>query len=128
MKIVISKESKKWLTVAEMAEVKKMIDGLKEDDIKEYAKMAANLLSGGKGTKIFLYEASAEIMRNRRVKDYFTDNSGDLDVWINFSALDDHNCFIKGGAYLSDIWQIGDVDKSSELKSRMYAEYYNLVK
>lgn len=129
MKVQITKEAKQWLTVAQMPEVRKMIAALKEDTgIKDYAEMAVVLLLGYDCGNAKILEASAEIARNSRIKDYYTDNSGNLDVWINFTAFNGYNCFIRGGAYLSDIWQLGDPDRNSELKSRMYVERYDLVK
>lgn len=126
MKIQITKEAKQWLTVAEMPEVRRIITYLKDDDVKDYARMAVRLLTGNNCSNVKIFEVSAKIAGNNRVEDYYTNNSGDLDVWISFIAYSENSdCFIKGGAYLSDIWSITGTESDNKLKSEMYVERYN---
>lgn len=125
MKIKITKEAKQWLTVAEMPEVRKMISDLKDEDIMEDVKMAVRLLTEYSGIKIF--EPSAEIAWNDSINDYYTDHSGHLDVWITFSVLDKFNWFVEGGLYLSDIWQIGDLEVNEALRKKMYCNTYKFI-
>lgn len=129
MKVQITKEAKQWLTVAQMPEVRKMIADLKDDDIKSYVITMMNFLEGNNFFNVKVFEATAEISRNIRVKDRYTDNSGDLDVWINFIAYGSgSDSFIRGGAYLSDIWSITGTEEDNKLKSRMYVARYILTK
>ncbi len=128
MNVKITKEAKQWLTVAQMPIIKQIIANLKEDEITatDAAKQAASIIFGySSGVKIF--ETSAEIANNRRVNNYYTDNSGELDVWIRFSIFDDYKGFVIGGAYLSDIWQEGATD-SKILIGRMFLQIYKPTK
>lgn len=126
MKIQITKEAKKWLTVAEMPEVRKMIDDLKDDDIRGYVRTTMNFLKENNSSAVKVFEATAEIKKNIRVMDRYTDNSGNLDVWIDFIAYSsDSDSFIRGGAYLSDIWSITGTEEDNKLKLEMYVERYN---
>lgn len=124
MTVKITKEAKKWLTVAQMPIVKRMIEQEKENDLteKELAAIAASVILGIRPEKVF--EASAEIVANDRVNNYYTDDSGNLDIWINFSAFSTFNGFVNGGAYLSDIYQIGSPDINKQIKNHMYFRLY----
>lgn len=129
MKVQITKEAKQWLTVAQMPEVRKMIADLKDDDIKSYVRTMMHFLEGNNFFSVKVFEATAEISRNIRVKDRYTDSSGDLDVWINFIAYGSgSDSFIRGGVYLSDIWSITGTEEDNKLKSRMYVARYILTK
>lgn len=128
MTVKITKEAKKWLTVAQMPIVRQIIASLKEDEITaaDAAKQAASIIFGySEGVKIF--EATAEIAGNRRINNYYTTDSGTLDIWINFSIFDSYKGFVTGGAYLSDIWQQGAIDEE-ELRSRMFLQVYKPTK
>lgn len=126
MKITFTAESKKTITVAEMPTVRQMIESCKEDEstVKEYAEMAARVAVGGYVVKVF--EASAEIARNRRAWNNYTNDSGDLDVWISFTALASEG-FVIGGAYLTDIWNITG-DNSEEIRRHMFIRKFTETK
>lgn len=123
MTVKITKEAKKWLTVAQMPVVNQIIAQAKEDDLKEAVTMAARTILGGRPEKIF--EMSAEIAGNDRVENYYTDDSGTLDIWIGFSAFSGYNGFVTGGAYLSDIYQLGAIS-NGEFKKLAYYRLYKL--
>lgn len=124
MTVKITKEAKKWLTVAQMPTVKRMIEQEKENGMpeKELAAMAASVILGSKPEKVF--EVSAEIAGNDRISNYYTDDSGNLDIWVNFSAFSTFDGFVTGGAYLSDIYQLGTPDINEQLKKHMYFILY----
>lgn len=125
MKVALTKEAKKFITVAELPIVKQMIAGLKEDEstVEEYAAMAARLITGDNGAEII--SATAEIVKNSRIYNQYSEESGNLDVWLNFRAFSNYkDCFIIAGAYLSDIWQL-DGENNEEIKSRMYVRKFN---
>lgn len=127
MKVKVTKEAKNFLTVAEMPVVNQMIAEMKDDEntAKDYAIYAARLITGDNATEII--SATAEIERNYRVYNQYGEDSGNLDIWIDFRAFSDwKNCFIIGGAYLSDICQIcGDQEINEELKTQMYIRKFN---
>lgn len=125
MRVVLTKESKKVITVAEMPVVRQMIAELKEDDYtaEKYAAMAARLITGDSSVEII--SATAEIARNCRIYNGYGEESGDLDVWIDFRAFSNYkSCFIIAGAYLSDIWQIGG-ENNEELIKQMYVRKFS---
>lgn len=72
MTVKITKEAKKWLTVAQMPIVRQIIASLKEDEITaaDAAKQTASIIFGySEGVKIF--EATAEIAGNQRINNYW---------------------------------------------------------
>lgn len=118
MKVTFTAEAKRFITLSEMPTVRQMIESLKEDEstVNEYAEMAARAAMDGYVVKVF--EASAKIAKNSRAKDNYTADSGDLDVWVDFTALTSEG-FVIGGAYLTDIWDItGDNDE--EIRGHMF--------
>ena len=117
MKIKFAAEQKKIVTVAEMPEVNKMIADMKGMDFKWEAEVAARIASRDNGNEILKIEA--EIAKNNRVYDRYTDNSGNLDIWLRVYAFNSWEGFYVVGAYLSDIWEsTGKNDE--ELRGHMY--------
>ena len=73
MKVNLTAEMKKFITVAEMPAVKKVMQYEKENDewtVQEWAKMAARLVFDDNGAKVI--EATARIAKNHRVGDVST--------------------------------------------------------
>lgn len=126
MKIKLTAEMKRLITVAEMPIVNKLIAAMKEDDSdpKEYAKMAARIAAGKNDATVL--EASAEVATNWRVWDRCFDGSEHFDVWITFTAYAD-DCFVMGGAYLTDIWQITG-ENNDEIRSHMFIRKFAEIK
>ena len=129
MKVSITNEMKKVITIADMPAVRKVIESMKEDTntVKEYAEMAARIAGGNNSVKVL--ECSAEIAGNRRVWDRFDIGTAEYDVWVNFTAViaNGYGGIIMGGAYLSDIWEAtGDNDE--ELRSHMFIRKFAEVK
>ncbi len=124
MKVQITKESKKHLTVAEMPAARKIIADFKDDyqTAADVAKDAAALVFGPLGN-IKIYEATAEIAHNDRVFNYYDDDSGHLDIWVQFTAFNDCYSFLIGGIYISDLWSVNDENRE-EIIDRMYAKEY----
>lgn len=122
MKVTITNAAKQYLTLAEMPKVREIIADCEADEmsVKEYADIAACLAYDGCGGYKVL-EATAEIVRHNGYI-YSETNSG-IDVWVNFTAYN-FDCFVVGGIYLSDIWQIGDSELNKEIKKRMYIRRY----
>lgn len=118
MKIKFTAEQKKYITVAELPEVKKIIADMKEDTgLKDYAEIAARIVSRDNGNEIL--KAEAEIAKNNRIFNRYTDESGTLDIWLTVYAFNSYKGFYTIGAYLSDIWE-STGDNAEELREYMY--------
>lgn len=128
MKVKLTDEMKKYITVAEMPAVRKVIEAEKENDewtAQEWAKMAADIVRPYSSVKVL--EASAEIAKNCRVWDAYADGSADFDVWIRFTALVNDDSFVMGGAYMSDLWAASS-DNRDETISHMYIRRFKEVR
>ncbi|MFR8177121.1 MAG: hypothetical protein ACLVB5_08595 [Christensenellales bacterium] len=128
MKVKLTDEMKKYITVAEMPAVRKVIEAEKENDewtAQEWAKMAADIVRPYSSAKVL--EASAEIAKNCRVWDAYADGSADFDVWIRFTALVNDDSFVMGGAYMSDLWAASS-DNRDETISHMYIRRFKEVR
>lgn len=128
MKVNLTAEMKKFITVAEMPAVKKVMQYEKENDewtVQEWAKMAARLVFDDNGAKVI--EATARIAKNQRVWDAFDEETRDIDVWIEFTAFSEYRrSFIIAGVYLTDLWQLTK-DNADEIKSHMYIRRFEEV-
>lgn len=128
MKISITAEAKKYITVAEMPAVHKVIEAMKEDTCtaKDYAELAARIASGCNSVKVL--EAKAEVAGNCRVHDRFCEGSAQFDIWITFTAIVDggFDGFIMGGAYLTDIWDCTP-DNADEIRAHMFIRKFTEV-
>lgn len=128
MKVNLTAEMKKFITVAEMPAVKKVMQYEKENDewiVQEWAKMAARLVFDDNGAKVI--EATARIAKNQRVWDAFDEETRDIDVWIEFTAFSEYrSSFIIAGVYLTDLWQLTK-DNADEIKSHMYIRRFKEV-
>ena len=128
MKVNLTAEMKKFITVAEMPAVKKVMQYEKENDewiVQEWAKMAARLVFDDNGAKVI--EATARIAKNQRVWDAFDGETRDIDVWIEFTAFSEYrSSFIIAGVYLTDLWQLTK-NNADEIKSHMYIRRFEEV-
>ena len=128
MKVNLTAEMKKFITVAEMPAVKKVMQYEEENDewtVQEWAKMAARLVFDDNGAKVI--EATARIAKNQRVWDAFDEETRDIDVWIEFTAFSEYrSSFIIAGVYLTDLWQLTK-DNADEIKSHMYIRRFEEV-
>lgn len=128
MKVNLTAEMKKFITVAEMPAVKKVMQYEKENDewiVQEWAKMAARLVFDDNGAKVI--EATARIAKNQRVWDAFDEETKDIDVWIEFTAFSEYrSSFIIAGVYLTDLWQLTK-NNADEIKSHMYIRRFEEV-
>ena len=110
MKINITKESKEFLTVAEMPAVKKIVEDFKTSDetIEGIVTTLFHIVTGYNNNNIEIFESTAEMSKNQRVNNFFGDietDSKDIDIWIKAKFFDKNNDnFYIIGAYLSDIW------------------------
>lgn len=126
MKVKITAQSKKILTVAEMPKVKEILKYFQEEDetpINEWAEMAGNIVYGCSSCRREILKATAEIAKNARANDSIIEGSGNLDVWFNFYIFDHYAGFYEIGVYITDLWQLAD-DNREYIKSCMYINAY----
>lgn len=127
MKVTLLKEDKKFITLDEAPIVRRLIASMKEDEStpEEYITYAINAACDCP-SGIDIMKASAKIYKNNRVWNAYSDNSGNIDIWIKATAYINGDEFVIIGAYLSDIWQISG-DNAKEIASRMYIRRFKEV-
>ena len=122
MKVTLEKNYRKYYTLDDLDRARKVIAAEKEDEstVKEWAEMAIReALKNDDGIYddyiVEIFKAEAHTAKNHRAWNAYgycdpeEANTQDMDVWIEF-AVETENGYIKGGAYLSDIWQTGGTD------------------
>ena len=125
MKLKISAEQKKYLTMADAELIPYMQAGFQEQaNFKDEYQSLANFIVTGSATVL---SAEHTIAKNAKVYNRFGTEEHDtehLDIWFDIICYDNYRDeFYKVGAYLSDVWDIGGVD-SDELKRHMYIRRY----
>ena len=131
MKVTITKESGRWMTVDELPFAKKIVQDMKEDEwsAKEYAEMAADaILQYSKYDKLGIRKdvltASAEICRDNGIEyEQFGEGCGRLGVWIE-ATVETYHGFLKFGCLLSDIWGLGTDEARWELLKHSYVRSF----
>jgi hypothetical protein len=118
VKISITEESKKYLTVEEHEIAKRIVKEFKaagSEELQDYARQAAYIAAGSVNEVL---KASASIARNNRAYNALATDTGMLDVWFDVTASTADG-FVIVGACLSDLWQATG-DNSEEIASHMY--------
>lgn len=64
------------------------------------------------------YDRAQEIAGNCRVWNYYTDDSGRLDVWLVVYGYNRFTGFVEAQMYLSDLWSLS-ADNRDEIRSHM---------
>ena len=110
MKVTLEKDYRKLYTLEELDMAKAVIMAEKEDELsaKDWAEYAINeALRNEEGCLLTVLKAEAETAKNCRIWNRYGDGgTGEMDGWISFFAETSRG-FIKGGAYLTDIWDTG---------------------
>ena len=128
MKVSITKDSKRVVTLDEADEAMGIIVQMKEDEYSaaDYIKMAANVWlreSEWHDAVSEVLKASAEISKNARAWNAFSKASGQLDVWLT-GIVETWDGFLKIECYLTDVWNIGADGFNEQFPSLVYARYY----
>lgn len=141
MKVQITKEDKKWLTLAQAKYARQIVLECKEDTTSaaEYAAIATEAIMPCINAEYHTHDyfesilkASASICENRRTEfDYFGDGTEYLNIWISITAETSEG-FIKFGALLTDIWNIpagGELRRENAYKlyKNSWVRYYRKV-
>lgn len=125
MKIEIPplQEVRDTLTLADMPKVREIRKQMKEDgNLLDYLTSAARVAANG-NFNFSVYDAHAFIAKNGRVSDYYTHDSGNLDIWLEGLAFDPFAGAYMIGVYLSDVYNITG-DNNSEIKEHMFIREY----
>lgn len=127
MKVTLEKDYRKRYTLDDLDRARKVIALEKEDESspKEWAEYAIgealkNMDGIATDYLVEVIRAEAHTAKNCRAWNaygYPEDGTEDMDVWITFLAETEKG-FIKGGAYLSDIW--GSTSGIPTYKRHMY--------
>ena len=142
-KIRLTDDSKKFMSMLEIDDVKAMIQELQnrglETDIFKLIPVAMGCIKSlylpTSSSRIHqrsnstwsysYYDVTMEICENRRVPyNYYTENSAFYDVWVDFKAFNDLDSFYVVGIYLSDIYSISE-DNKQNVRTHMYVKEYN---
>ncbi len=110
MKVKIEMSTRKVFTIYEAPIMNKMIEVVKNDDItvKELCKIALNALYSENWR---IYDAKAVLSKNSRIYNYYFDNSGAADIWVECLGFNSFRGAIEIGFYLSDIYQLSDENR-----------------
>lgn len=127
---------KNGITLTDMPAVEAVQRALKEDEssVKDYCKLAMGLFTyftnkqlTKKGyyaiwSKDFkIYDAVAQIAKNSTIQNYWDTDSGNIDVWIEWLAVNRYYGAVYCGMYLSDIYSIPcEMENGEDLYYRMY--------
>lgn len=117
MKVKLEKDYRKYYTLEKLDMAKAVIAAEKEDEMspKDWAEYAVREALRNKNESLVeILKAEATTAMNRRAWNRYGETE-DMDVYIRFLA-ETTKGFIRGGAYLSDIWQTG----ATEYKQHMY--------
>lgn len=120
MKVRLEKDYRKLYTLEKLDMAKAVIAAEKEDEMsaKDWAEYAVReALRNEDGSLVEILKAEATTAMNCRAWNKYGETE-DMDVWISFVA-ETTKGFIKGGAYLTDIWESG----GTEYKQHMYIRW-----
>lgn len=125
MKVKMSADSKKVITLAKLGAAKEVIrymrEGEEDSTPKWYAEIAARVATNG-GYVSEVLKAEAEITTNCRVWNAYGKGTEDVDVWVDttaFVSANDGEEFVKIGFYISDMWQVTG-QNNEEIAAHMY--------
>ena len=126
MKVKLPENYKRVYSLEDLERAKKVIAAEKGDDFTpaDYAEMAIRHISGRHSTLGIsrIIEAKAETAINPRIWDRFDDDSGNIDISIDYIAETYMGGFMRGSAFVSDLWDItGDNDLTCHMWYRFYS-------
>lgn len=128
MVVKMTRESKKYITIEECERAQKVISSMKEDTstVNDYAAIAIRVAFYGKAYSIDILKATAELMKNHRVWNLYTEDSGEIDVYIKATAFVNNSEYVMISGYLSDIWQVTGKN-NEEIATHMYVRRFKEV-
>lgn len=124
MKVRFDKEDKKYFTMAEAPVVSAVIKDMKESEetIENAVKYATHALDMYDSYEIL--KSSAKVDHNSNVWNYYSEESGTIDIWID-ATLETDDTFYIIGFYLSDSWSVTCEDENhKEIARHMYVRKF----
>ena len=124
MKISLTKEAKRFITVSEYEHIKEISENFKEDDLMDYARMAASAVIGWQADEIL--KASAEYCHDNRAYEALCDGSEYLNIEIIVHAVKwygDEAGYYEIHAMITDLWELAG-DNHREIASRWYVRSF----
>lgn len=121
MRIHFYKEDRQYFTLAEAPIIDTIIKDMKSssETVAEQVKYAMNAFN------IHAYDvlkADAKIARNHKTLNYYNDESGTIDIWVD-AIVKTYNAFYMVGFFLSDAWSVA-ADNHDEIASRMHVRKF----
>lgn len=126
MLVRLEENYKDRYTVSDLERARAIIKQERDDEmlVAQYAEMAANeILKHGDTFLRRVLKATAHTAKNCRVWDAYDIGSCDMDVWIDAIA-ETSDGFIKFGAFLTSIWQIGGGTDMDDYYVRYFREVH----
>lgn len=125
-KISMPQDWKRLFNVAELESIKKIQKSLVEGSDKGKLDLTwevREVMEVATGHDLEVLQASAEWSHNCRIYDYYDVDTGNIDVWMEVVCYGVCDGFYRLGAYLSDMWTVGEYNKE-EIKGHMYIKHY----
>lgn len=121
MNVRFNKEDRQYFTMAEAPIVNAIIKNMKssDDDVNTITECAMHALDEY-GVEVL--KADAKISHNDRIYNYYNNESGTIDIWVDAIVKTDNTFYIIG-FYLSDAWSIS-CDNHAEIASHMYVRKF----
>ena len=125
MKVKLTQEMKKYITMDQAPKARAIIADMKEDEStpSDYIRYAISAVYDGNSYNVEVLKAEAEIAKNCRCWNAYGEDSENLDVWVEATAYANGDEFLIIGAYLTDIWNITG-DNNREIASRFYVRRF----
>ena len=123
MKVKITKESKKCITLDDVGIANRLVKlfDTEDEDINYYAQMAYHACGGHGDAEIL--KAEARIAKNARVWDALDEGSKNFDIWFEFYAYDNYYGFYNIGCYWTDLVMLSS-ENIGETVSHMFVQHY----
>lgn len=122
MKVKITPEMRKHLTLDMMPEVRKIINDMKEitkEGFMEDCQTAARIASRS-NDHFEILKAEAEICLYCRANGFFGTEYPDLDVYLKIYAYNSYRGFYEIRVCLSELWQLAGSTNAEKIRNTMY--------
>jgi len=122
MKVRITPEMKKHLTLDMMPEIRKIIEEMKEISKEEFMEDCERIVQlASRGNESFeILKAEAEICNSCWADGFFSEKYPNLDVCIKVYAYNKFEGFYEVHACLSSFWQLAGDTNAEEIRNLMY--------
>lgn len=128
MKVKVTETSKKCINLADVPAMESVIEMMENDasTLREYADTAIRIIYNEIVSDIKILDTDAEIAKNCRIWNRFSEESKDVDVFIRAIAFVDKREFIQIGAYITDIWDLNE-KTNAEIAARIYTRKFREI-